>query len=121
MKNISMVLMVLLSLIVAHVYAEDFSETAKIHCLIASVETLEGANFIRNGNEYDTRDASDHLRLKLKVVGRNVKTAEDFIKLFASKSSITSEPYLMCFADGTTIKSEVFFANKLKTFATYKP
>ena len=121
MKNISVVLMVLLSLVVVHAFALDTSETAKIQYLIASVEALEGAKFIRNGSEYDARAASDHLRLKLKVAGKKVKTAEDFIKFCASKSSITGEPYLMRFADGTTVKSEVFFRNKLKTFATDKP
>ena len=103
MKNISIVLMFLLSLVVARAYA------------------LEGAKFIRNGREYDARAASSHLRLKLKVAGNKVKTAEDFIKLCASKSSITGEPYLMRFADGATVKSEVYFRNKLKTFATDKP
>ncbi len=120
MKNISVVLMVLLSLVAVRAYAQDSSEAAKIQYLIASVETLEGAKFIRNGSEYDARSASDHLRLKLKVAGNKVKTAEDFIKFCASKSSITGEPYLMRFADGTTVKSEVFFRNKLKTFATDK-
>jgi hypothetical protein len=56
-----------------------------------------------------------------KVAGKKVKTAEDFIKLCASQSSITGEPYLMRLADGTTVKSEVFFRNKLKTFSTDKP
>jgi len=121
MKNISIVLMFLLSLVVARAYAQDFSETAKIQYLLASVEALEGAKFIRNGREYDARAASSHLRLKLKVAGNKVKTAEDFIKLCASKSSITGEPYLMRFADGATVKSEVFFRNKLKIFATDKP
>jgi hypothetical protein len=116
MKNIFIALMVLLLPATAHVYAQDFSESAKIQYLISSVETLEGAKFIRNGSEYNARDASDHLRLKLKVAGKKVKTAEDFIKFCASKSSITSEPYLMRFADGTNVKSEVFFTNKLKTF-----
>ncbi len=115
MKNISVVFVVLFSLVAVHAYAQDISEAAKIHYLIASVETLEGAKLIRNGREYDTRAASDHLRLKLKVTGDKVKTAEDFITLCASKSSITGEPYLMRFADGTTVKSEVFFRNKLKT------
>ena len=58
--------MVLLSFVVVRSYAQDFSETAKIQYLIASVEALEGARFIRNGREYDTRAASNHLRLKLK-------------------------------------------------------
>ena len=121
MRNISAVFMVLLSLVAVRAYAQDISEAAKIQYLIASVEALEGAKFIRNGREYDTRAASDHLRLKLKVAGGKVKTAEDFITLCASKSSVTGEPYLMRFADGTTVKSEVFFRNKLKTFATDKP
>jgi hypothetical protein len=121
MKNISVVLMVLLSLVAADAFAQDFSETAKIQYLIASVETLEGAKFIRNGHEYDGRAASAHLRLKLKIAGKKVKTAEDFIKYCASKSSMTGEPYLMRFADGTTVKSEVYFRDKLKTFTTNKP
>ena len=120
-RNISVVFMVLLSLVAVRSYAQDISEAAKIQYLIASVEALEGAKFIRNGREYDTRAASDHLRLKLKVAGGRVKTAEDFITLCASQSSVTGEPYLMRFADGTTVKSEVFFRNKLKTFATDKP
>ena len=49
MKNISVVLMVLLSLVVACAYAQDFSETAKIQYLIASVEALEVGKFISNG------------------------------------------------------------------------
>ena len=112
--------MVLLSLVVAHAYAQDTSETAKIQYLIASVEALEGAKFIRNGSEYEARSASDHLRLKLKVAGKKVKTAEDFIKYCASKSSITGEPYWMRFADGTTVKSEVYFRDKLKAFPPAK-
>ena len=121
MKNILVVFMVLLSLVVVRVYAQDFSETAKIQYLIASVEALEGARFIRNGREYDTRAASNHLRLKLKTAGNKVKTAEDFISFCASQSSMTGEPYLIRFADGTTVKSEVFFRDKLKTFAADKP
>ena len=121
MKNIPIILMALLSFVVVRAYAQDSSEATKIQYLIASVEALEGARFIRNGREYDTRAASDHLRLKLKVGGDKLRTAEDFIKFCASQSSITGEPYLIRFADGTTVRSEVFFRNKLKTFATDKP
>jgi len=112
--------MALLSFVVVRSYAQYFSETAKIQYLIASVEALEGARFIRNGREYDTRAASNHLRLKLKTVGDKVRTAEDFISLCASKSSMTGEPYFIRLADGTTVKSEVFFKGKLKTFAADK-
>ena len=120
MKNILVALMALLSFVVVRAYTQDFSETAKIQYLIASVEALEGARFIRNGREYDTRAASNHLHLKLKTAGDKVRTAEDFISLCASKSSMTGEPYLIRFADGTTVKSEVFSKDKLKTFAVDK-
>jgi hypothetical protein len=120
MRNIATVFMILLSLLVMPVYAQDLSEKAKIEYLIASVETLEGAKFIRNGREYDTRAASSHLRLKLKTAGSKVKTAEDFIKFCASQSSMTGEPYLMRLADGVTVKSEVFFRDKLNTFPVDK-
>jgi hypothetical protein len=120
-KNIPIILMVLLSFVAVRAYPQDFSETAKIQYLIASVETLEGARFIRNGREYDTRAASNHLRLKYKTAGDKVRTADDFIHLCASQSSLSGEPYLIKLADGSTVKSEIFFKDKLKTFAANKP
>ncbi|OPX99307.1 MAG: hypothetical protein A4E60_02826 [Syntrophorhabdus sp. PtaB.Bin047] len=121
MKDVTTVLVILLLLAAVHVCAGNLSEAARIQYLIASVEALEGAKFIRNGSEHDARAAADHLRLKLKVAGNKVKTAEDFIKYCASRSSMTGEPYLIRFADGTTVRSEVFFRNRLRTFAGDKP
>ena len=120
-KNIPILLIILVSLITVSAYAQDSREAAKIQHLIASVETLEGAKFIRNGREYDARPAANHLRLKLKNAGNYVKTAEDFIKYCGSKSSMTGEPYLIRFSDGTTVKAEVFFRKKLMTFAKDSP
>jgi hypothetical protein len=121
MRTISVVIVILLSLAAVRVCAGDLSEAAKIQYLLASVEALEGATFIRNGSEHEARAAADHLRLKLKAAGNKVKTAEDFIKFCASRSSITNDPYLIRLTDGTTVKSEVFFRNKLRTFAGEKP
>jgi len=120
-KIIPILLIALISLAVVCAYAQDSREAAKIQYLIASVETLEGAKFIRNGSEYDARSAANHLRLKLKNAGKRVRTAEDFIKFCGSKSSITGEPYLIRFTDGTTVKTEVFFRKKLLTFAKDSP
>lgn len=116
-KNILKILVVLLLFIAVRGYADDFSETDKINYLIASVEGLQGATFIRNGSEHDARTASSHLRRKLKAMGDKVKTAEDFISLCASKSSMTGKPYLIRLADGSIIKSELFFNDKLKALA----
>jgi hypothetical protein len=116
MKKITIAVIVLLSFMVACAHAEDSSEKTKIEYLIACVEALKGAKFIRNGWEYDAQTASNHLRLKLKTAGAKVRTAQDFINLCASQSSMTGEPYLIRLSDGTTMKSEAFFKDRLKAF-----
>jgi hypothetical protein len=120
-KNIPILFIVLVSLVVVRAYAQDSREAAKIQYLIASIEALEEAKFIRNGREYDARSASNHLRLKLKNAGDRVRTAEDFIKFCGSKSSMTGKPYLIRFTDGTAVKAEAFFRNKLMAFAQDRP
>lgn len=97
-------------------YGQDSREADKIQYLIASVETLQGASFIRNGKDYDARRAADHLRFKLKAAGDRVKTAEDFIRLCASRSYLSGEPYRIRFSDGKSIEAEIFFRERLKRF-----
>jgi len=106
--------MVLLFLLGGYAYAQDSGEAAKIRYLIGSVEALQGVRFLRNGGEYDAPKAADHLRLKLKTAGDRVKTAEDFIRLCGSKSSVSGEAYRMRFPDGTTTDAEAFFRERLK-------
>ncbi|MBI4633305.1 MAG: DUF5329 family protein [Deltaproteobacteria bacterium] len=114
--------MVFLAFVVGNACAQDPQEAAKIRYLILSVETLDGAaKFLRNGHEYDARAAADHLRLKLRGTGDRVRTADDFITLCGSRSSLTGEAYRIRFADGTAMKAEVFFRNKLKAFVADKP
>jgi hypothetical protein len=123
MKNISLAIgfMALLSLTAGNVHAQNPQEAAKIRYLILSVEALKGAKFLRNGREYDAKAAADHLRLKLKTAGNRVKTADDFIRLCGSRSSLTGQAYRIRFADGTAMEAAVFFRNKLKSFAADKP
>ena len=90
------------------------SEQVKIQSLIASIEQLKGAVFIRNGSEYDAHKAADHLRLKLKYAGKRVQTADQFISNLATGSSMTGKPYKIRFADGHTVDSAVYFREQLK-------
>ena len=121
MKTVFLSFLALLSLVVGTVYAQSQAEAAKIRHLIAAVETLEGAQFLRNGRAYDAKAAADHLRLKLKTAGNRVKTADDFIRLCGSQSSLSGEKYRIRLADGTIVDSEVFFRKKLKSFSPDKP
>jgi Family of unknown function (DUF5329) len=115
MKNIMITAFVILTLFSGVVSAQDNIEKKKIEFLISSVENLKGAKFIRNGSEYDGKKAAEHLRMKLQNA-LVVQTADDFIRLCASKSSITGKPYMIRLSDGKTIKSEEYFREKLKKY-----
>jgi hypothetical protein len=91
-------------------------EARKIEYLIAAIQTLPNAQFIRNGTAYNAKGAADHLRLKLLNAGARVVTAEDFIRLCASVSSVSGLPYQIRFADGSTVTSEAFLRQKLLEF-----
>jgi hypothetical protein len=99
---------------VACVDAAPISEPQKIEMLLSSIGRLQGAVFIRNGSEYTAAQAAEHLRYKWNKAGDRVKTAEDFIVLCATKSSMSGLAYRIRFADGTTLDSAVFFEQQLK-------
>lgn len=94
--------------------APALTEAQKIEALIASVEQLRGAVFIRNGTEHDAAKAAGHLRRKLDYAGKRVKTAEQFIKYLATGSSMTGKPYRIRFADGQSVDSAVYFHEQLR-------
>ncbi len=97
-------------------YGQDQIEKEKIQYLINSVEKMEGASFIRNGSEHSGAQAANHLRMKLEKAGDRVQTADDFIKLCASKSYLSGKPYRIKFDNGKTIKAEEYFREKLLGF-----
>ena len=102
----------------AHAQADALTplEARKIEYLIATIETLSNAQFIRNGTAYDAKSAAGHLRLKLKEAGSRVVTAVDFIRLCASVSSVSGLPYQIRFADGRTVTAEAFLRQQLFEF-----
>ena len=116
MKNILLTLFAILALCSVVANAQDTVERKKIDYLISSVENLQGAKFIRNGSEYNGKEAAKHLRMKLQNAGVKVLTADDFIQICASKSSISGKPYMIRLSDGKTIKSEEYFREKLMKF-----
>ncbi len=89
------------------------SESEKIEMLIESLKALDGAVFIRNGREHTVEEAIDHMRGKWRWKKSEIKTAEDFIDIAATKSSISGEFYLIKLSDGTTVKSGDWFREQL--------
>jgi Family of unknown function (DUF5329) len=119
-KHLRYLLVVVLFAIGAHAHADGLAplEARRIEYLIASIESLPNAQFIRNGTAYEAKDAADHLRLKLRAAGSRVASAEDFIRLCASVSSVSGLPYQIKFADGLTTTSEAYLKQKLAEFET---
>jgi Family of unknown function (DUF5329) len=91
-------------------------EAAKINFLLHSIESLQGAQFIRNGATYSSAEAAAHLRLKWHAAGSDVVTVQDFIRECASKSSVSGVAYSIRFADGRVVPSADFLQQQLLTY-----
>jgi hypothetical protein len=101
----------------APLFGQQGIEQRKIEYLISSIADLHGARFIRNGTEYDSQRAADHLRVKLHYASGRVNTAEDFIVYCATGSSMTGGAYQIKFADGHIVAVAVFLRNRLATYS----
>lgn len=102
---------IFLLLISAQAHAEEAVEKQKIEKLIASIENLQDASFIRNGKSYDAKTAGAFLRAKWPA---DIKTAADFIEKAATKSSTTGQAYIIRFKDGTEKPCADFLREQLK-------
>lgn len=51
--------------------------------------------FIRNGVAYDGAQAMDHIKDKYEYYRDDIRSAEDFIVLAATKSAMSGKPYLV--------------------------
>ncbi|MEN8136749.1 MAG: DUF5329 family protein [Thermodesulfobacteriota bacterium] len=117
MKRVVLITLMLLVFSSAAASGSESPEAEKIRYLISSVEILPGATFIRNGAEHSPREAAEHLRMKLDKAGRRVRTAEDFIRLCASRSFLSRKPYHLKFGNGKVVATEKFLREKLAAFA----
>ena len=91
------------------------SEQEKIEALISSLRQLSdsGAKFIRNEQEHTADEAIEHMRNKWEWKKSEVKTAEDFITIVGSASSMSGQAYTIKLRDGTTLTSEEWFRTEL--------
>ena len=69
-------------------------EQDAIHHLLQFVET-SSCTFLRNGVEYDSKSAVNHIKQKYDYFKNQIRTAEDFIALAATKSELSGRPYFV--------------------------
>lgn len=102
------------------------TEDQKIEALIKGVET-SGLGFIRNGSEYDSKKAAEHLRSKWTYarkrprLAKGVATARDFIKNIASASSMSNKPYQIALQDGRKVPSGEWLTARLQELEAPPP
>lgn len=97
------------------------SETGReITWLLAAVRSSP-STFIRNGSTHAGPAAADHMKAKGDYYRADIKTAEDFIRLAATKSALTGTLYQIRHPDGTQEPCAVWLMRSLQTYRAKKP
>lgn len=93
--------------------ADESNMDAEIDFLL---DTVVSSNcvFIRNGSEYKSEAARDHLQMKRKRGKRYFDTAEEFIENIASQSSWSGKDYFIRCGDAPKQTANSWFAALLK-------
>ena len=86
----------------------------EIDALLQYIGGLDGASFVRNGSAHSATEAEAHLRLKWNNQKSGIATAEDFIRLCGTGSSMSGKPYLIRFKDGREEASAQVLLKQLK-------
>ena len=98
------------------VFADPMTPSVKneLTKILARLEN-SGCQFKRNQSWYTGVEAKSHLQRKFDYVENktSAKTAEEFIDLAASKSSITGDPYQVKCAGQNSVPSSVWLLKQL--------
>ena len=88
---------------------------AEINALLTKLQT-SACEFNRNGTWYGADQARSHLQTKLNYLEDHnaVQTAEQFIDLAASGSSMSGKPYLVRCGASVPVESKVWLTTELK-------
>jgi hypothetical protein len=96
MKRYGIILALLLLVVPTAVLLSPQCRAADMDAEIEHLKDFIGNSeciFIRNGVEYDSADALKHIMRKYKAARRHIKTTEDFIRLTATKSTMSGKSY----------------------------
>ena len=108
-----MVIMVISSM----AFADDATKTdAEIIFIIDHVKNSSFI-FIRNGKEHSAEDAYRHMMKKYKYFKDKINSAEAFIELTLTKSTITGKKYKIKLSGSKILLSQDYFLEKLKLFS----
>jgi len=119
MKSPALLLSLLSCLAVSAPAGVHSTEETIAHLLQYTAESKHV--FIRNGQEFSASDAARLMRYKCKANRDEIETAEDFIRLAATKSTVSGKPYLVKMADGKAVPTAEWLAEALRQFRAGTP
>jgi hypothetical protein len=94
--------------------AATASQSADIDALIARVAHAHGVVFLRNGSAHTAGEAAAHLQRKLRAAHGRIVTAEQFIDVLGTRSSMTGRAYRVRFVDGREVDSAAWLHQLLR-------
>jgi hypothetical protein len=93
----------------------------EIEALIEQVAQAQDIVFIRNGSAHSAAEAAAHLRRKLAAADGRITTAEQFIDVLGTRSSMTGKAYRVRLADGREIDSATWLRQLLRELRARTP
>ena len=116
MKTLLMLLLTLMSFTSFSLTAAAVSSLElEINYLLRQVETTE-CTFNRNGSRHKGTEAVAHIQRKYDYFKDDIKTAEDFIRTSASKSTMTRRAYTIECPHQSPVTSESWLLGQLAKY-----
>ncbi len=120
MKILSLLFMFLtLPYSIDRAYADSVSVSSEIDHLIAYV-TASDCSFIRNGSVHPTSEAVEHMKKKYQYFKKKINSAEQFIELSASKSTMSGKPYFIKCPGAKQKQSRIWLLEELHHYRQNK-
>lgn len=91
----------------------QLTEKEKILRLIDITEKSQ-MRFVRDGVNYTSSETAEYLRKNYGLAESEIRTAQEFIMNIASKSSATGEIYYAELADGSLLRAEDWYRDRLR-------
>ena len=97
--------------------AEDLNRTV---AYLLNFVAKSDCTFIRNGKSYTPKEASEHMKGKYGYFKKEIKTPEDFIRLAATKSLQTAQPYMVRTKEGKELHCDEWMKKVLEEYIKAK-
>jgi hypothetical protein len=116
-------LSLLLALLFAAGPAGGAPNTATEQTIRHLIDFVAGSDltFVRNTSEYTPAEAAEHMQKKYRHFRDDIETAEDFIRLCATKSLMSGKPYLVIDPAGQTRPTADWLQAELAAYRVRTP